>query len=319
MKQNFLSCDWGTSTFRLRLIGATTRQVLAVSNSDEGVAQVHQSWQQAGADEQVRLHFYRSVLHRHIKSMEAELGTSLSSLVLVVSGMASSTIGLKELPYKHLPFSVTSMDFGYERIEGDAQFGHDIMLISGARTERDVMRGEETQLAGCIQDDGASGLFIFPGTHSKHIVVANGHAVSFRTYMTGEFFNLLAEKSILSKSVMPSSTLENTVNRTAFEAGVNDSQNENLLHTCFMVRTNDLFARYGKEANYWYLSGLVIGAEMSNLTKSEIQQITLVGGAQIADAYRLALTSIDPTIHVAMVDVHEALVKSHVAIFKALS
>jgi 2-dehydro-3-deoxygalactonokinase len=137
--------------------------------------------------------------------------------------------------------------------------------------------------------------------------------------MTGEFFNLLAEKSILSKSVMPSSTLENTVNRTAFEAGVNDSQNENLLHTCFMVRTNDLFARYGKEANYWYLSGLVIGAEMSNLTKSEIQQITLVGGAQIADAYKLALTSIDPTIHVAMVDVHEALVKAHVAIFKALS
>lgn len=46
MNDSFLSCDWGTSSFRLRLIDAATLQPKVESNSDEGVASVFEKWQQ---------------------------------------------------------------------------------------------------------------------------------------------------------------------------------------------------------------------------------------------------------------------------------
>ncbi len=62
--------------------------------------------------------------------------------------MASSSIGMKELPYARLPFAldgghVQLMYFREERV-----FPHEIMLISGVKSDHDVMRGEETQLIG---------------------------------------------------------------------------------------------------------------------------------------------------------------------------
>ncbi len=63
------------------------------------------------------------------------------------------------------------------------------------------MRGEETQLIGCLKSGKQDGFFIFPGTHSKHVEVEDGMVKDFKTYMTGEFFELLSQKSILLNSV----------------------------------------------------------------------------------------------------------------------
>lgn len=66
------------------------------------------------------------------------------------------------------------------------------------------MRGEETQLIGCIQDDDqtiSDRMFILPGTHSKHILVRNQQITAFKTYMTGEISDLLSNKSILKNSL----------------------------------------------------------------------------------------------------------------------
>src|SRR5258708_30558283 len=116
--------------------------------------------------------------------------------------MASSNIGMNELRYKEIPFNVNEPGLVIKKMEAADEFKHSIVLISGVKTIDDAMRGEEKQLAGCV-DENAEGeqLFIFPGTHSKHVRVKDQFITGIKTYMTGEFFELLSKKSILSSSV----------------------------------------------------------------------------------------------------------------------
>src|SRR6478752_3668029 len=100
----FISCDWGTSSFRLRLIDAATQKVLAKTFSTQGIAATYALWK----DEQnmERFVFYRNYLSAQIALLEENTRTSLHGVTLIVSGMASSAIGMKELPYKQIPFQI---------------------------------------------------------------------------------------------------------------------------------------------------------------------------------------------------------------------
>src|SRR6185312_13329821 len=76
------------------------------------------------------------------------------------------------------------------------------LLIPGVRTEEDMMRGEEVQVIGAnARGEEGDATIILPGTHSKHVNVERGQAVTLKTFMSGEFFELLARHSILAHSV----------------------------------------------------------------------------------------------------------------------
>ena len=68
--------------------------------------------------------------------------TSLDDVPVVISGMASSTIGLRELPYKPLPFAADGSDLVAEILAPTVDFKHATLLISGVSSTDDVMRGE---------------------------------------------------------------------------------------------------------------------------------------------------------------------------------
>ena len=284
--EKFFSCDWGTSSFRLRLVETTGAKVIAEENSDHGIAKVFELWKQAGQSEESRLSFYLGTIRQSMQSLGKELNSSLDGFPLVISGMACSTLGMIDLPYKQLPSSADGSDLLTRIINAD-NFKHDIVIISGARTETDAMRGEETQLAGCSRHEHGEQLFIFPGTHSKHVTVKNGKMVDIKTYMTGEFFELLCAKSILSAGVKKTIDLNDEKNKKAFEAGVIESRHSNLLHGSFKVRTNYLFDKLSQQENYYYLSGLLIGTEMKEITGIDYG-ITLVSDAYLRSLYKTA-------------------------------
>lgn len=286
----FLSCDWGTSSFRLRLVERAGLRVLAEESSDEGNAATAERWAQAGQPADQRLAFYRGVLEKHLRKLEATAKHPLGAVPVVVSGMASSTIGMLELPYKPLPFAADGSDLQTRILAATPEFRHPILLISGAKSEADVMRGEEVQLVGCeFASTAQEQLFLHPGTHAKHVVVRQGRAVSLKTYMTGELFSLLSKKSILAASVEAGGQLNESQNRHWFEQGVRDSQRANLLHNAFLVRTNDLFGKASRPENYFYLSGLLIGSECHDLVRSPPASITLAGEPALVAHYRAAL------------------------------
>ncbi|TGE29315.1 2-dehydro-3-deoxygalactonokinase [Hymenobacter metallicola] len=304
---HFLSCDWGTSSFRLKLVEWPGLRVVATSTSDEGNAATFKQWQQAGQPPERRLGFYLSILHRHVQKLEAEFGHPLAGTPVVVSGMASSTVGMLELPYKDFPFATDGTDLTTKLLPATAEFSHPVLLISGVKTPDDVMRGEEVQLVGChLPATAEDQLFLHPGTHAKHVTVRRGQAVALQTYMTGEFFALLSQQSILAAAVEKADDFQAPAHRQAFEQGVRTSQDINLLHAAFLVRTNQLFDKLSKSENFYYLSGLLIGYELSSFPADFTGAVVLAGEEALVQPYEAALALLGLTGRVASVTTHGA-------------
>lgn len=233
-----------------------------------------------------RAHF-TSNLKRKIGLLEQKTGRSLHGLPVVLSGMVTSSIGWSELPYTPLPVDLRSPDLQMEMMEADHDFEHPVLLVSGVRSDDDVMRGEEMELLGLHhllkhrkssgEAKGSDGitLYLLPGTHSKHLVVKRDQLIRFRTFMTGELFHLIATESLIRHSVKPPASLPTAPQANAdlrdnsppppFLVGVHAALEGNLLNRLFTLRARDLLYQTAAEENTDYLSGLLIGAELREL------------------------------------------------------
>ena len=311
----FISADWGTTHLRLRIVDRDRREVKHEVRSPDGIAATYEQWRENGAgadpgrrEQEKDCLFYQAVLFRHIHHLQPPPDLSLQDLPVIISGMASSSVGMLELPYQPVPYHVSGSDLLRVALPATNAFPHSILLVSGARTAHDVMRGEEVQLAGCMASEGVEeGLYLFPGTHSKHVWVKEGKVIDFSTYMTGEFFHLLSAKSILAASVAASEANPATA-APAFQQGVKDSRHAPLLHSAFLVRTNQLLGGWTKEDNYHYLSGLVIGEELGYLAGRDTP-LTLVCTGRLKENYSMACRVLGITADV--IDADQALVHGH--------
>ena len=312
----FISCDWGTSTFRLRLVDATAQSVLAEVTTNQGIAETHALWKKEGHDERNRFSFYQSFIENQLTRLQEQSTEPLLHVPLIISGMASSNLGMVEVPYKELPFAIDGSDLEFKKIDATEYFQHDVVLISGTKTSNDVMRGEETQLIGCNFNSDEEHVYIFPGTHSKHVTVKHRIATDFKTYMTGEFFHLLSTQSILSQSIQENNHSFNGKTLKSFEEGVTQSIHTNILHNAFLVRTNHLMANLSKEENYYYLSGLLIGTELKELAHRTVP-LTIVGSELMQKYYVVALEKLGIS-NVEIFDADKALVNGHCKIYRLL-
>jgi 2-dehydro-3-deoxygalactonokinase len=300
--ERFLSCDWGTSVFRLRLVGTGKRGIYSELSSDQGIAETYRQWLAAGLPETERINFYRNILTAAIRKLSGRIDEHMP---VVISGMASSSIGLAELPYQKFPFNWDVSQFVVKKMASDEKYAHPLTIVSGFKTDDDIMRGEEMLLLGCDPGDDRDKIFIFPGTHSKHVFVKNKTGVDLRTYMTGEIFNLLAEKSILRNSV------KQGTDEKSFAEGFKAGLEENILHQAFQVRTRQLLKHTDEVSNFQFLSGLLIGTELRNLKGSDCP-VYLVSGEHLGEAYRLGLKLTGSNREVNFLNADEMLVKGHI-------
>ncbi len=296
MPQLLLCCDWGTSSFRLQLMNVVDYQCIAEIQSSTGIAGIFDKWAAMG-EGLTRGQFFRRELSEQIGQLSTTADILLTHVPVVLSGMASSSIGMEEIPYASLPFAVDGSQASVRHFEPQPDFLHDMFLISGIKSQNDVMRGEETQLIGLLNETGrpmTDAICIFPGTHSKHLWVKNGQLTQFETYMTGEVFDLMAKRSILKDSIDLTGFSEfSSATNQAFRQGVQESTSSTILNSLFTVRTNQLFDKFTKIENAFYLSGLVIGTELTPLTKQENWPLILCGGSNLSAFYELALNELN--------------------------
>lgn len=326
MKNNLLCCDWGTTSFRLRLVNQENLQILGEVFGSDGIAGTFNAWSTETQSNSIsRKHYFQQQLLKQIQTLADKLSTSLEAVPVVLSGMASSSLGLEELPYAELPFAVDGSQAGFRYYSSEPNFPHELMLISGIRTPQDVMRGEETQLVGLVElidTDGITdeSVFIFPGTHSKHITVKQQQVIDFQTFMTGEVFNLMCDNSILKDSIESPGQAEIKENElNGFKSGVQESGNSDILHGLFTVRTNQLFRSLSKKQNFFYLSGLLIGTELRSLQQKDVPQIILSSGSNLYKFYKLAMEELqlaDRTITISPELIDKAAIAGQVAIFQ---
>ena len=282
---NFISCDWGTSAFRLRLVEYPSLAILAGISSDEGIAPTYELMQKSNSE---RYPFYQAIIAKGIEKLAAESGMLLTGIPLIVSGMASSSLGMMELDYKMLPVRLDGSDLLVHIESQSSDFMHPMALVSGVKSSDDAMRGEESLVVGSgLENLHEEQLIILPGTHSKHVIIKEGLITGIKTYMTGELFELLVSKSILSKSVKSGDRFS-TNNQLWFEKGVQEGAENNFLNAIFHVRTKKLFNNISAEENFYYLSGLVIGTELKDVKNKLYEKICLVSDTRFFSLYSAA-------------------------------
>ena len=274
---DFLSCDWGTSMFRLRWISAG--QVVREHAGDTGCKKLFES---SGGDA------------ARAKAFEDHLRTVLfewnlpKAMPLIISGMASSTIGWKELPYASLPLNLDGSNLHVAPLHWNspAPIGA-TFLVSGAASENEMMRGEETEAIGLmstLNPPRKSALLILPGTHSKHLRISSDQVVDIRTHMTGELYELLTKHSVLRAS-LKADAAETDFN--AFDEGVTCAIERGLGAALFQTRTRQVLRN--KSSNASFLGGVLIGAEVDALRALEMdQEILIAGNERVGSLYTRA-------------------------------
>lgn len=303
----FLSCDWGTSTFRLRCVNAETGERLKEVSSDQGIATVHQQWLQQKPGGFERILFYFRYIQDALTSFPAEMRDGLP---VFMSGMASSSIGMKMLEYTRVPLSITANHLGVDRL---TIADHTVFLVSGLQTGDDVLRGEETILLG-IANLFTDAQIILPGTHSKQVSLQNGVIQQFQTYMTGELFELLSKHSTLAASVH---NKDNGFCREAFIDGLHYALQSPLLHAIFRTRTRQLLQQLPANENFDWLSGLLIGSEIWNIPSTP-EQIVLCASGPLRERYELAIQTLHPQRPLTTLDADNCLIKGHILLFQHL-
>ena len=249
--------DWGTSSFRGAVVDANSHKALKHFQSNDGCKKLFQGSKDEGVDP-------FEYFIRNLRRSLSQAGVDHADYdQIIISGMASSSIGMKELPYARLPFPVDGSGVISETFE-DKDLGK-ITLISGAASDQDIMRGEETQCIGLKEISNADKfILILPGTHSKHMEIVDGNLTGFNTFMTGELFQLISEQSVLNRSVEKTKWSSDFAN--VFKQGVGDAIGENLLNELFRIRARDVLGTSkNPQETYFYLSGLLIGHELQEL------------------------------------------------------
>lgn len=268
---DWIAVDWGTSSLRIWAIGADGG-VLARAASEDGMGRL------TPAD-------YEPVF---LKLAGGWLpGAPGTPVPVIVCGMAGARQGWKEAPYRTVPCApvrdrLTDVATADPRIE--------VAIVPGLCQDApaDVMRGEETQIAGlAARPGGADAIACLPGTHSKWVRIAKGEAVSFRTFMTGELFALLAGQSVLRHSVAAEGGDDE-----AFRSAVDEmlAAPEALTASLFSVRAGALLKGTSHAAGRSRLSGLLIGAELAAMRDTLAgREVHLIGAGGLVAAYAAAL------------------------------
>ncbi len=174
--------------------------------------------------------------------------------------MIGSRQGWVEAPYLACPAGAAEIARGLVEIPFDWAQLRVVPGLSCADPAGvpEVMRGEETQLAGVLAQFGSgSGWACLPGTHSKWAQVESGRITRFTTHLTGEAFSALRGHTILGRMMRDGAT-----EPAAFDAGVRRSgEAGGLLHHLFGVRALALTGRLSEASGASYLSGVLIGHE----------------------------------------------------------
>lgn len=210
--------------------------------------------------------------------------------LVIACGMVGARHGWTEAKYRAVPAGTDPAEALVRAPAADPRL--DLRIVPGLSQDRpaDVMRGEETQIAGFIAGNpDFDGVICLPGTHSKWARVSAGEVAGFRTAMTGELFALLSTQSVLRHEMAPEGD-----DPEAFLDGVSRalSRPERLAVELFSIRAEGLLHGLSPRAARSRLSGLLIGAELAAMRPFWLgQRVAVVGAPGVAAAYAQALVA----------------------------
>ena len=267
-----IAADWGPSN--LRIWGIDHRgQVIDTINNGKGMSSLIPSE-------------FEPYLISLIESWLPKKGNA--KCPIIICGMAGAKNGWKEAAYLKAPCPPINKK-KIIQVETDDQ-RISVSMVPGIMqtSPPDVMRGEETQIAGYLsKNPDFDGIICLPGTHTKWAHISANEIVSFKTFMTGEIFLSLSERSILKTSVQ-----SNDFDSTSFLEAFEDTySNPALLSSkLFGLRATDLLENTSTKFLKSKLSGYLIGCELAGAKSYWLgQNIIMIGNNDLCILYQKAL------------------------------
>lgn len=272
MACDWVAVDWGTSNLRAWAMVADA-PIAAVASND-GLNKLS-----AGQFEPTLL----SLIDPWLSDRRTDV---------VACGMVGAQQGWVEAPYRAVPCAPTSDHF-LTAPTTDPRIR--VLIAPGLKQDRpaDVMRGEETQIAGFLTTEPEfDGVLCLPGTHTKWVHISAGEVVSFRTFMTGEMFALLANQSVLRHSLDPASDEPLDENVFADALGDTMAKPEAIAARLFGLRAEALLHEQSPGTARARLSGFLVGLELAAARPYWLgRRVAVIGEKKLAAAYGLALTT----------------------------
>jgi len=280
-KADWIAVDWGTSTLRAWAMGRDGT-VLAEATSDQGMGGLP-----PGPD-----------------SFEAALLALVSPWLtrgavteVLACGMVGSRQGWVEAGYRRVPTAALAAEALTPARTHDPRLKVHVLSGISQHNPWDVMRGEETQIAGLLAAQPKfEGVVALPGTHTKWVQILDGEVFHFASFMTGELFALLSNHSVLRHSVDAKGFAKDS-----FIAAVEDtlSRPERVAAQIFGLRAEHLLKGEDPVIAASRLSGLLLGLELAGAKPYWLgQPIALVASGQHATCYSTALEVVGASFEV---------------------
>ncbi len=274
---SWIAVDWGTSNLRVWIMNSDD-QPLRLIESPAGMGTL-----EPGQFEPTLLALIEPFL------------ADRQVMPVVCCGMVGARQGWSDAGYLTTPVNRVSRARAHSVATENGRIR--VLILPGIQQLKpaDVMRGEETQIAGLLlQSPSFSGTVCLPGTHTKWVNLADGTITGFQTCMSGELFGLLSKQSVLRHSMQ-----DDQWSDIAFAQGVADSLEhpEKLTSRLFSLRAESLVNAIPGAELRARLSGMLIGAELAGCREFwSDKTVTMIGDAKLTGLYAQAMSALNSSV-----------------------
>ena len=266
--KKWIAVDWGTSTFRAYLV--QNNEVSDTIETKDGM-------------KFVKSHLFEQTL---LTLIDRWLDNDKITEILA-SGMVGSKQGWEEAPYQKTPCNLKNLNYITPSLKDNRI---SLKIFSGVSqiNQPDVMRGEETQIAGFLNENpNFNGSICLPGTHSKWVEIKNNNIIKFKTFMTGELFEIISKNSVLIHSVKAEK-----IDKMELLKSVDKilQKPELFSNALFQLRADDLINSKGPLIYKSRLSGYLLAIELLGSVEFwKNSDIVLIGNPDLIEMYQFIL------------------------------
>lgn len=274
MTNNIAVFDWGTTNLRVHVV-QPDGQIANTTTFKSGIKLVP-----------------RNSILTVFKNAMSGVELDYDPMPAILVGMVGSNFGWHEVSMQPGPLGVNELAGRLFRVP-DAG-GRDAIIVPGVTGpsvvgSRDMMRGEETQAFGAMQNmPHETGMLCMPGTHTKWVKCEAGKIKQITTAMTCEVMDFLCKDSVLRTAVAES---DSETNFEVFAKGAQlGASGVGALLTAFSTRAESLSAQdpLSPSATKSHLSGVMIGSEIAAMEPYLGDELTIVGDPQLCSLYARA-------------------------------
>ena len=277
MKQNkhidWIAVDWGTTNLRIWAMDKNGR-IIDKKSSKKGLKFIKER-----------------EFENTLTTLNKPWIINTKNIPIISCGMVGSKQGWKDVGYIKVPSKPINSKSIQKITIKDKRFFFYIVKGLSQNKPYDVMRGEETQIAGFIYENpNFNGIICLPGTHSKWVRFNKGKILNFTTFMTGELFSLITEHSILKYSIY-----NKKINDKVFSSSLKEamSQSYSLLSSLFKIRAKNLLVKKFSNHARSTILGFLLGMELSTIQKIiGKKNVVIIGSPINAFLYEKALSSL---------------------------